>query len=126
MKCVCLRYKEECHTIASQSETRINELKQKIENLRSRNEKLQSDVADVKRKEAEVCVFVKEIVVVLAIHFRFFSYQMDRVFAKNANRIKTLEERLHDAEEQAIQASRRVEKTKNREFKFVYLFNLGC
>lgn len=35
---------------------------------------------------------------------------MDRVFAKNANRIKTLEERLHDAEEQAIQASRRVEE----------------
>lgn len=50
-----LRYKEECHTIASQSETRINDLKQKIENLRSRNEQLQSDVADVKRKEAEVC-----------------------------------------------------------------------
>lgn len=51
-----LRYKEECHTIASQSETRINDLKQKIENLRSRNEQLQSDVADVKRKEAEVCL----------------------------------------------------------------------
>ena len=33
---------------------------------------------------------------------------MDRILAKNANRIKTLEERLHDAEDQAIQASRRV------------------
>ena len=50
-----LRYKEECHTIASQSETRISELKQKIENLRGRNEKLQSEIRDVKRKEAEVC-----------------------------------------------------------------------
>jgi len=50
-----LRYKEECHTIASQSETKINELKQKIENLRGRNEKLQSEIGDVKRKEAEVC-----------------------------------------------------------------------
>ena len=33
---------------------------------------------------------------------------MDRVVAKNATRMKTLEERLHDAEEQAIEASRRV------------------
>jgi hypothetical protein len=33
---------------------------------------------------------------------------MDRIFAKNTNRMKTLEERLHDAEDQAIQASRRV------------------
>ncbi len=35
---------------------------------------------------------------------------MDRIFAKNTNRMKTLEERLHDAEDQAIQASRRVRK----------------
>jgi len=49
-----LRYKEECHTIASQSETKISELKQKIDNLRGRNEQLQSEIADVKRKEAEV------------------------------------------------------------------------
>lgn len=48
------RYKEECHTIASQSETKIHELKQKLENLRARNEQLQSEIADVKRKEAEV------------------------------------------------------------------------
>lgn len=33
---------------------------------------------------------------------------MNRVLAKNANRIKSLEERLHDAEEQAVEASRRV------------------
>jgi phosphoglycerate-specific signal transduction histidine kinase len=50
-----VRYKEECHIIASQSETKISELKQKIENLRERNEKLQSEIGDVKRKEAEVC-----------------------------------------------------------------------
>jgi len=74
MMCICLRYKEECHTIASQSETRINELKQKIENLRSRNEKLQSDVTDVKRKEAEVCVFVKAILVVVT-HFRLVFFR---------------------------------------------------
>ena len=49
------RYKEECHTIASQSETKIQELKQKIENQRTRNEQLQSEIGDVKRKEAEVC-----------------------------------------------------------------------
>ena len=39
---------------------------------------------------------------------------MDRVLAKNANRIKILEERLHDAEEQAIQASRRVEQKESK------------
>ncbi|CAF3415486.1 unnamed protein product [Rotaria socialis] len=83
-----VKYKEECHTIASQSETRINDLKQKIDNMRGRNDQLQSEVADVKRKEAE----------------------MDRILAKNANRIKSLEERLHDAEEQAIESSRRVAK----------------
>jgi methylphosphotriester-DNA--protein-cysteine methyltransferase len=33
---------------------------------------------------------------------------MNRVLSKNANRIKALEERLQDAEEQAIEASRRV------------------
>ncbi len=33
---------------------------------------------------------------------------MDRILAKNTNHMKTLEERLHDAEDQAIQASRRV------------------
>jgi uncharacterized coiled-coil protein SlyX len=33
---------------------------------------------------------------------------MDRILAKNTNRMKTLEERLRDAEEQAIEASRRV------------------
>ena len=33
---------------------------------------------------------------------------MDRILAKNNNRMKSLEERLHDAEDQAIQASRRV------------------
>ena len=49
------RYKEECHTIASQSETKIKELKDKIDNLRGRNEQLQSEVTDVKRKETEVC-----------------------------------------------------------------------
>ena len=53
--CVCVsRYKEECHMIASQSETKISDMKQKMENLRARNEQLQSEVADVKRKEAEV------------------------------------------------------------------------
>ncbi|CAF2498829.1 unnamed protein product [Rotaria sp. Silwood2] len=83
-----VKYKEECHTIASQSETTINGLKQKIDNLRSRNEQLQSEIGDVKRKDAE----------------------MDRILTKNANRIKALEERLHDAEEQAIEASRRVAK----------------
>ncbi|CAF4446812.1 unnamed protein product [Rotaria magnacalcarata] len=56
--------------------------------MRGRNDQLQSEVADVKRKEAE----------------------MDRILVKNANRIKSLEERLHDAEEQAIEASRRVAK----------------
>ncbi len=55
------RYKEECHTIASQSETKIKELKQKIDNLRERNEKLQSEIADVKRKESEVCLIIKKI-----------------------------------------------------------------
>lgn len=40
---------------------------------------------------------------------------MDRILAKNADRMKTLEERLHDAEDQAIQASRRV---------YIPLFNL--
>lgn len=40
--------------IASQSETKISDMKQKMENLRARNEQLQSEVADVKRKEAEV------------------------------------------------------------------------
>ncbi|CAF5162960.1 unnamed protein product, partial [Rotaria sp. Silwood1] len=58
-------YKEECHTIASQSETTINELKQKIDKLRSRNEQLQSEIGDVKRKDAE----------------------MDRILAKNSKRI---------------------------------------
>ena len=33
---------------------------------------------------------------------------MNRILSKNANRIKSLEERLKDAEEQAIEASRRV------------------
>jgi uncharacterized coiled-coil protein SlyX len=33
---------------------------------------------------------------------------MDRILSKNTNRMKTLEERLHDTEEQAIEASRRV------------------
>ena len=33
---------------------------------------------------------------------------MDQILAKNANQMKALEERLHDAEDQAIQASRRV------------------
>jgi hypothetical protein len=33
---------------------------------------------------------------------------MDRILAKNTNRMKTLEDRLHDAEEQAVEASRRV------------------
>ena len=33
---------------------------------------------------------------------------MDRVLAKNVTRMKALEECLHDAEEQAIEASRRV------------------
>jgi hypothetical protein len=33
---------------------------------------------------------------------------MDRIFAKNTNHMKALEDRLHDAEDQAIQASRRV------------------
>jgi len=56
--CFFLRYKEECHTIASQSETKINELKQKIDNLRGRNEKLQSEINDVKRKESEVCLII--------------------------------------------------------------------
>ncbi len=56
-----LRYKEECHTIASQSETRINELKQKIDNLRGRNEQLQSEINDIKRKEAEVCLIINYI-----------------------------------------------------------------
>ncbi|CAF3464004.1 unnamed protein product [Rotaria sp. Silwood1] len=83
-----VKYKEECHTIASQSETTINELKQKIDKLRSRNEQLQSEIGDVKRKDAE----------------------MDRILAKNSKRIKALEERLHDAEEQALEASRRVAK----------------
>lgn len=35
-------------------------------------------------------------------------FQMNRILTKNANRIKTLEERLKDTEEQAIEASRRV------------------
>ncbi|UJR30782.1 hypothetical protein I4U23_018302 [Adineta vaga] len=83
-----VKYKEECHTIASQSETKINELKQKIDNLRGRNEQLQSEIGDVKRKEAET----------------------ERLLIKNTNRIKTLEERLHDTEEQAIEASRRAAK----------------
>ncbi|CAF1207838.1 unnamed protein product [Rotaria sordida] len=83
-----VKYKEECHTIASQSETTITELKQKVDNLRSRNEQLQSEIVDVKRKEAE----------------------MDRILSKNTNRMKLLERRLHDAEEQAIEASRRIAK----------------
>jgi uncharacterized coiled-coil protein SlyX len=33
---------------------------------------------------------------------------MDRILAKNTNRMKALEDRLHDTEEQAIEASRRV------------------
>lgn len=48
------RYKEECHMIASQSETKISELKQKIEHLRNRNDQLQSDMADLQRKDTEV------------------------------------------------------------------------
>ena len=52
------RYKEECHTIASQSELKMSELKQKMENLRGRNEQLQSEIGDVKRKEAEVCFLI--------------------------------------------------------------------
>lgn len=40
---------------------------------------------------------------------------MNRVLSKNANRIKALEERLQDAEEQAIEASRRVWKDQTRE-----------
>lgn len=43
---------------------------------------------------------------------------MDRVMTKNNNRMKTLEERLHDAEDQAIQASRRV-----RFLRFESFFN---
>jgi outer membrane murein-binding lipoprotein Lpp len=48
------RYKEECHTIASQSETKMNELKGKIDHLHARNTQLQSDMADIQRKDAEV------------------------------------------------------------------------
>ncbi len=51
---------------------------------------------------------------------------MDQILAKNANQMKTLEDRLHDAEDQAIQASRRV-LNKNILNNFIlYLNNLGC
>lgn len=101
------RYKEECHAIASQSETKIKELKDKVENQRSRNEHLQAEVADIKRKEAEVrCA--RKTIFLAKTQEKIDLIQMDRVFAKNASRIKTLEERLRDAEDQAIQASRRV------------------
>jgi len=38
-----------------------NELKQKIDNLRERNEQLQSEINDIKRKEAEVCLIINYI-----------------------------------------------------------------
>jgi len=38
---------------------------------------------------------------------------MNHILTKNTERMKTLEERLHDAEDQAIQASRRVKKNIN-------------
>ena len=52
---------------------------------------------------------------------------MNRIMAKNAQRIKTLEERLKDAEEQAVEASRRVRErrmilSKVETFHFVSAF----
>ena len=48
---------------------------------------------------------------------------MNRILTKNANRIKTLEERLKDTEEQAIEASRRVRE--QEECSLTKLFQTG-
>ncbi|CAF1444902.1 unnamed protein product, partial [Didymodactylos carnosus] len=75
-----VKYKEECHTITAQSEMKINEFRQNIDNLKNRNNQLQSEIADVKRKEAAT----------------------SRMLLSNTNRLKTLEERLGEAEKQAV------------------------
>jgi hypothetical protein len=48
------RWKEECHSITTQSEHRISEMKKTIENLKIYNEGLISDLQEAKRKEYEV------------------------------------------------------------------------
>ena len=56
------RWKEECHMITNQSESKFNEMKKNFENLRQHNEKLIADLHLLKQKEIEVifCVnFIK-------------------------------------------------------------------
>jgi hypothetical protein len=48
------KWKEECHSITNQSEAKFAEMKKNFENLMSNNEKLTSDLYELRQKELEV------------------------------------------------------------------------
>ena len=80
------KWKEECHSITNKSEAKFVEMKNNFENLKINNEKLRGESNELKQKELE----------------------NEKIAGIYLNKIKILEQRVKDAENQATEATKRV------------------
>lgn len=113
------KWKEECQVLTTQSEAKFNEMKKNFENLRLHNEKLTNDIQELRRKEAEVAHLYCGSSIELVLKINLF-FKSERINDSYLNKIKTLESRVKDAEQQATEATKRIAKQLAREKMIAY------
>ncbi|CAF0730129.1 unnamed protein product [Brachionus calyciflorus] len=92
------KWKEECHSITQQSETKFSEMKNNFENIRLHNEKLTHELQEMRIRDLE----------------------NERKLGICTNKMNILEQKCKEAEHQATEATKRIAKQLAREKMIEY------